>query len=47
MDCRKKLSFPRSKEVLGENLLSRKFKAQKVGAGLKVMLYNNKFIISL
>ena len=34
MDC---------KRVLGENLLSKKFKAQKVEAGLKVMLYN-KFI---
>jgi hypothetical protein len=31
------------KRVLGENLLSKKFKAQKVEAGLKVMLYN-KFI---
>jgi hypothetical protein len=31
------------KRVLGEDLLSKKFKAQKVEAGLKVMLYN-KFI---
>jgi Transposase DDE domain len=35
--------FSSLKRVLGENLLSRKFKAQKVEAGLKVMLYN-KFI---
>jgi hypothetical protein len=41
-DGLQKLSFPQSK-VLGENLLSKKFKAQKVEAGLKVMLYN-KFI---
>jgi hypothetical protein len=32
-----------SLKVLGENLLSRKFKAQKIEAGLKVMLYN-KFV---
>jgi hypothetical protein len=32
-----------TKRVLGEDLLSKKFKAQKVEAGLKVMLYN-KFI---
>src|SRR5262244_66415 len=32
-----------AKSVLGEDLLSKKFKAQKVEAGLKVMLYN-KFI---
>jgi DDE family transposase len=32
-----------SLRVLGENLLSRKFKVQKVEAGLKVMLYN-KFV---
>jgi hypothetical protein len=31
------------KRVLGEDLLSKKFKAQKVEAGLKAMLYN-KFI---
>jgi hypothetical protein len=31
------------KRVLGEDILSKKFKAQKVEAGLKVMLYN-KFI---
>jgi hypothetical protein len=36
--------FSSIKRVLGENLLSKKFKAQKVEAGLKVMLYNNKFI---
>ena len=35
--------FSSLKRVLGENLLSRKFKAQKTEAGLKVMLYN-KFI---
>ena len=35
--------FSSIKRVLGENLLSKKFKAQKVQAGLKVMLYN-KFI---
>jgi hypothetical protein len=34
--------FSSLKRVLGENLLS-KFKAQKIEAGLKVMLYN-KFI---
>ena len=32
--------FSSMKRVLGENLLSRKFKAQKVEAGLKVLLYN-------
>jgi hypothetical protein len=32
--------FSSMKRVLGENLLSKKFKAQKVEAGLKVMLYN-------
>ena len=32
--------FSSIKRVLGENLLSKKFKAQKVEAGLKVMLYN-------
>ena len=36
--------FSSIKRTLGENLLSKKFKAQKVEAGLKVMLYNNKFI---
>ncbi len=36
--------FSSIKRVLGENLLSKKFKAQKVEAGLKVMLCN---IISL
>ena len=35
--------FSSIKRMLGENLLSKKFKAQKVKAGLKVML-NNKFI---
>jgi len=35
--------FSSIKRVLRENLLSKKFKAQKVEAGLKVMLYN-KFI---
>ncbi|MGC2574537.1 MAG: hypothetical protein WA364_23745 [Candidatus Nitrosopolaris sp.] len=35
--------FSSFKRMLGENLLSKKFKAQKVEAGLKVML-NNKFI---
>ena len=33
--------FSSLKRVLGEDLLSKKFKAQKVEAGLKVMLYNN------
>jgi hypothetical protein len=37
--------FSSIKRVLGEHLLSKKFKAQKVEAGLKVMLYN-KFMIS-
>jgi len=35
--------FSSIKRVLGENPLSKKFKGQKVEAGLKVMLYN-KFI---
>ena len=35
--------FSSLKRVLGEDLLSKKFKAQEVEAGLKVMLYN-KFI---
>ena len=35
--------FSSIKRVLGEDLLSKKFCAQKVEAGLKVMLYN-KFI---
>jgi Transposase DDE domain len=35
--------FSSLKRVLGEDLLSKKFRAQKVEAGLKVMLYN-KFI---
>jgi hypothetical protein len=35
--------FSSLKRVLGEDLLSKKFKAQKVETGLKVMLYN-KFI---
>jgi len=35
--------FSSLKRVLGEHLLSRKFKAQKIEAGLNVMLYN-KFI---
>jgi hypothetical protein len=32
--------FSSLKRVLGEDLLSKKFKAQKIEAGLKVMLYN-------
>ena len=32
--------FSSLKRVLGEDLLSRKFKAQKIEVGLKVMLYN-------
>ena len=32
--------FSSLKRILGEDLLSRKFKAQKIEAGLKVMLYN-------
>lgn len=32
--------FSSIKRVLGENLLSKKFKAQNIEAGLKVMLYN-------
>jgi hypothetical protein len=32
--------FSSIKRVLGEDLLSEKFKAQKVEAGLKIMLYN-------
>ena len=32
--------FSSIKRVLGEDLLSKKFKAQKVEGGLKVMLYN-------
>jgi hypothetical protein len=32
--------FSSLKRVLGEDLLSRIFKAQKIEAGLKVMLYN-------
>jgi hypothetical protein len=32
--------FSSIKRVLGENLLSKKFKAQKVEAGLTVMVYN-------
>jgi hypothetical protein len=35
--------FSSLKRVLGEDIFSKKFKAQKVEAGLKVMLYN-KFI---
>ena len=35
--------FSYIKRVLGEDLLSKKFKAQKIETGLKVMLYN-KFI---
>jgi len=35
--------FSSFKRMLGENLLSKKFKTQKIEAGLKVMLYN-KFI---
>ena len=37
--------FSSIKRVLGKDLLSRKFKAQEVEAGLKVMLYN-KFMSS-
>ena len=37
------IAFSSLKRVLGEDLLSKKFKAQKVEAGFKVMLYN-KFI---
>ena len=32
--------FSAIKKVFGENLLSKKFSAQKIEAGLKVMLYN-------
>ncbi len=32
--------FSSIKRVLGEDILSKKFKTQKVEAGLKVMLYN-------
>jgi hypothetical protein len=32
--------FSSIKEVFGEDLLSKKFSAQKVEAGLKLMLYN-------
>lgn len=32
--------FSSIKRVLGEDLLSKKFSAQKVEAGLKIMLYN-------
>jgi hypothetical protein len=35
--------FSSIKRVLSENLLSKKFKAQRVEAGLKIMVYN-KFI---
>jgi hypothetical protein len=35
--------FSSLKRVLGEDILSKKFKSQKVEAGLKVILYN-KFI---
>ena len=35
--------FSSIKRVLGEDLLSKKFKTQKVEAGIKIMLYN-KFI---
>jgi hypothetical protein len=38
MDCRDCLFI--IKRIPGEDLLSRKFKAQKIEAGLKVMLYN-------
>ncbi len=38
-----KIVFSSLKRVLGEDLLSKEFKAQKIEAGLKVMLYN-KFI---
>lgn len=37
------IAFSSIKRVFGESLLSKKFKAQKIEAGLKVMLYN-KFI---
>jgi len=42
MDCRSRL-FLAKERVLGEDLLSNKFKTQKVEARFKVMLYN-KFI---
>ena len=32
--------FSSLKRVLGEDLLSRKFKAQKIEVGLEIMLYN-------
>jgi len=38
-----KLVFSSIKKVLGEDLFSKKFSAQKVEAGLKIMLYS-KFI---
>jgi len=44
--CRRwiaEIVFSSLKRVLGEDILSKKFKAQKVEAGLKVILYN-KFI---
>jgi hypothetical protein len=40
------IAFSSLKRALGEDLLSKKFKAQKIEAGLKVMLYN-KFIGNL
>ncbi len=32
--------FSAFKRVFGENLLSKKFSAQKIDAGLKIVLYN-------
>jgi hypothetical protein len=40
VDCGNCIVFPSIKRVLDENLLSKKFKAQKIEAGLKVMFYN-------
>lgn len=33
------------KRVFGEDLLSKKFSAQKIEAGLKIMLYNKYMIL--
>lgn len=43
--CRQKrwiaeIVFSAIKRVFGEDLLSKKFSAQKIEAGLKIMLYN-------
>jgi hypothetical protein len=43
MDCRNSLFFNQTCVLEEEDLLSKKFSAQKVEAGLKLMLYN-KFI---